>query len=65
LKVIDLALKRLVLLLEGIELGLQGQQMRLHRRWGLIPFHLGKWKTPRGVFSLGGSGHQSDPESLV
>jgi hypothetical protein len=42
LELIDLDLKLLVLLLEIVQLGLQGQQMRLHRSWGLVPFSLGK-----------------------
>jgi hypothetical protein len=46
LQVIDLDLKGLVLLLESIELGLQGQQMGLHRTRGLLPFFLGKWESP-------------------
>ncbi len=54
LKLIDLDLKRLVLLVEDIELGLQGQQMRLHPRWGLIPVRLGKGEIPSRVFSWGG-----------
>jgi hypothetical protein len=43
---IDLDLKGLVLLLESIEWGLQGQQIGLYRTRGLFPFLLGKWERP-------------------
>jgi hypothetical protein len=65
LELIDLDVQLLVLLLEIMQLGVQGQQMRLHRRWGLVPFSLGKWKTPGSVFRWGGSGHDPDPWPLM
>ncbi len=47
LELINLKLELLMLLLQVLELGLQGQQMRLDRTWGLLPFN---WLR---VFSLG------------
>ena len=57
LKLIDLELELLVLMVEIMQWGLQGQPMPLHRTWGLVSFSLGEWNTPSGVFSVGGGGH--------
>jgi hypothetical protein len=65
LEAIDLELKLLVLILEIMQLGLQSQHMRLDRTWRLVPFHLGKWKTPSDMFSLGGGDHDSYPGLFV
>ena len=61
MKLADLASELWVLLLKMVELGLPGQQMGLRRTEGLVPFRLGRWKAPGGVFSWGGGRHDSYP----
>ena len=61
LELINLKLELLMLLLQVLELGLQGQQMRLDRTWGLLPCGLGKWQVPGWVFRWGGGDHHSYP----